>query len=159
EPISPPKTPAKGGISRRTLLVGLAGIVVVAGGDITWWILTSHSSSLYTYRGHSDTVDAVAWSPDGRRIASGSSDGTAQVWNAADWCHVYTYRGHSDGVVAVAWSPDGRRIASGSSDGTAQVWNAADGSNPYTYQGQSFDVDAVAWSPDGKRIASGSSDG
>jgi serine/threonine protein kinase len=80
---------------------------------------------LYTYRVHSNWVNAVAWSPDGRRIASGSKDGMVQVWDATDGGHVFTYRGHSghsDGVFTVAWSPDGTRIASGSQDHTVQVW-------------------------------------
>ena len=68
----------------------------------------------YTYRGHSSSVYAVAWSPDGKRIASGSDDKTVQVWDAANGGHVFTYRGHSNLVYAVAWSPDGKRIASGS---------------------------------------------
>ena len=67
---------------------------------------TSTSSSLrtalYTYRGHSASVNAVAWSPDGKRIASGGSDGTVQVWDAANGGHVFTYRGHTDRVNALA---------------------------------------------------------
>ncbi len=123
-------------------------------------------SHVYTYRGHSNYrggpsntwlgfVNAVAWSPDGTRIASGSDDGTVQVWNATDGGHVFTYHGHSSGVAAVAWSPDGTRIASGGGDHTVQVWDAADGGNVYTYRGHSAQVNAVAWSPDGQRIASG----
>src|SRR6266704_2048339 len=123
---------------------------------------TSTSSSLrtalYTYRGHSGRVMGVAWSPDGKRIASGSNDGTVQVWDAANGGHVYTYRGHLERVVTVAWSPDGKRIASGSDDGTVQVWDAANGGHVYTYHGHADHVNAVAWSPDGKRIASGSDD-
>jgi eukaryotic-like serine/threonine-protein kinase len=64
----------------------------------------------------------VAWSPDGRRIASGSGDNTVQVWDAVGGGYVFTYRGHSDAVFAVAWSPDGKYIASGSNDYTVQVW-------------------------------------
>ncbi len=79
---------------------------------------------IYTYHGHSDAVLAVAWSPDGRRIASGSNDKTVQVWNAADGGNVYTYHGHFEYVYAVTWSPDGQRIASGSNDKTVQVWQA-----------------------------------
>jgi serine/threonine protein kinase len=112
---------------------------------------------LYTYRGHSKVVSSVAWSPDGRRIAS-SDNKTVQVWGAMDGGNVYTYRGHSNTVHAVAWSPDGRRIASGSGDKTVQVWDAADGGHVFTYQRHSQEVLAVAWSPDGKRIASGSND-
>ncbi len=122
----------------------------------------SVGTPLYTYRGHSHSVDAVAWSPDGKRIASGSHDNTVQVWDATDGSHVFTYRGHSHPVFAVAWSPDGKRIASGSWDKTVQVWDVADGSNVYTYRGHSNaqygEVTAVVWSPDGKRAASGSGD-
>ncbi len=112
----------------------------------------------YTYRGHSSAVDAVVWSPDGTRIASGSWDKTVQVWNAANGSKIYTYRGHSYAVVAVAWSPDSMRIVSGSRDKTVQVWNAVDGSNVYTYRGHSYAVVAVAWSPDGMHIASAGED-
>ncbi len=77
--------------------------------------------SLYTYRRHSYYVRTVAWSPDGRRIASGSY-GMVQVWDAANGNNVFTYGGHSALVHAVAWSPDGKRIAS--ANGNVQVWVA-----------------------------------
>jgi len=70
-------------------------------------------------------VFAVAWSPDGKRIASGSGDGTVQVWDAADGSNVYTYKGHPDYVESVAWSPNDKHIASGSYDRTVQVWVAS----------------------------------
>ncbi len=152
--------------SRRTVLVSMIGLAAVGSG-IAWWLRnvplssrssTSHPHLPYTYRGHSLQVTAVAWSPDGTRLASGSKDGTVQIWDAADGRHAYTYPGHSGAVTAVAWSPDGTRIASGSVDGTVQVWDEADGSRPYTYPGHSGAVTAVAWSPDGKYIASGGYD-
>ena len=154
-PSPPAVTLPRRGLSRRTVIVGLglAGLTA-AGGGIALWVLLPHP--LYTYRGHSFIVSAVAWSPNGRRIASGSED--VQVWDAADGGHVFTYRGHSDYVHAVAWSPDGRRIASGSNDTTVQVWDAADGSHVFTYRGHSSILEAVKWSPDGRRIASGGDD-
>jgi serine/threonine protein kinase len=114
------------GISRRQVLAGLAALAA-AGGGLTWWVVAQKSPEgtlLYTYRGHSNTVTAVAWSPDGSRIASGSSDNTVQVWNATDSSNPYTYKGHSRAVDAVAWSPNGSRIASAGYDNTVQVWQA-----------------------------------
>jgi eukaryotic-like serine/threonine-protein kinase len=114
---------------------------------------------LFTYRGHSLTIIPVRWSPDGKRIASGSEDTTVQVWNASEGGNVFTYREHSGTVHGIAWSPlDGKRIASGSEDKTVHVWNTNDGSDVFVYRGHSDVVEAVAWSPDGKYIASCSDD-
>jgi hypothetical protein len=118
------------GISRRQVLVGLAALAA-AGGGLTWWVVSQNPTNppkgtlFYTYRGHSNPVKAVAWSPNGSRIASGSNDNTVQVWSAADGSTPYTYQGHIGSVDAVAWSPDGSRIASGSDDSTVQMWQGA----------------------------------
>ena len=66
---------------------------------------------LLTYKGHSDAVYSVAWSPDGKRLASASADRTVQVWEASSGTHLLTYKGHSDyvnecGVVA-GWEATG----------------------------------------------------
>jgi serine/threonine protein kinase len=175
--IDTPREPAQPRIARRKIVLLGAGLVVGASG-LTWLVL-SHPPSLgfgqtptpvssptsipigrllHTYTKHTSFVNAVAWSPDGRRIASGSSDETVQVWDATNGSNIYTYSGHSNLVEAVAWSPDSKRIASASWDNTVQVWNAADGKNVYTYKGHSNYVVSVVWSPDSKRIASGSFD-
>ena len=144
-------------LSRRTVIVGIAGLIGLAtvGGSL-WWIRSPHPP--YIYRGHADSVLAVAWSPDGSRIASASADETAQVWDATSGGHAFTYLGHSGMVSAVAWSPDGTRIASGSGDKTVRVWDASNGKTFFTYLGHSGMVSAVAWSPDGRRIASAGGD-
>jgi WD40 repeat protein len=64
-----------------------------------------------TLRGHSKVVLGVAFSPDGKRLATASGDNTAKVWNAISGQQVLTLRGHSGSVYRVAFSPDGKRLA------------------------------------------------
>jgi WD40 repeat protein len=66
----------------------------------------------------------VSFSPDGRRIVSGSDDDTLKVWDAETGQEMLTLEGHSDWVRSVSFSPDGRRIVSGSDDNTLKVWDA-----------------------------------
>jgi hypothetical protein len=104
-----------------------------------------------TLRGHSDGVEVVAYSPDGTRIATGSLDKTAKVWDAAGGQLLLTLHGHTDAVVDVAFSPDGRRLATASWDKTARVWDAVSGKEVLTLP-DADQVDGVTYSPDGKRL-------
>jgi WD40 repeat protein len=67
----------------------------------------------------------VSYSPDGKRIVSGSEDNTLKVWDAATGQETLTLTGHMGEVTSVAFSPDGTRIVSGSWDKTLKVWDAA----------------------------------
>src|SRR5947209_1123557 len=120
--------------------------------------LTPQVVTLLTYHGHSDSIHALAWSPDGKSIASASDDATVQVWNATTGRTIFTYRGHRLGVKTVAWSLDGKRIASGSEDKTVQVWDAATGGNIVAYYAHGDKVNSLTWSPGGTHIASASDD-
>ncbi len=113
---------------------------------------------LLTFTGHSGTVCACAWSPDGRHLLSGSEDCTLAVWDAASGARLLTLTGHSSSVWACAWSPDGRHLLSGSDDKTLAVWDAITGARLLTLTGHSGYVRACAWSPDGRHLLSGSSD-
>ncbi len=110
-----------------------------------------------TYIHHDDWVWSVAWSPDGKHIASASRDRTVQVWSASKCLPDWHYQ-HQDEVFAVAWSPDGQRVASASADRTVRVLDAATGERLLTYRGHRNTVLTLAWSPDGHAIASGSLD-
>ncbi|KAG8984113.1 hypothetical protein FRB90_005558, partial [Tulasnella sp. 427] len=106
-------------------------------------------------------ISSVAFSRDGKRIASGSSDGTVRLWDAETGQQSgEPLEGHTDPVASVAFSTDGKRIASGSWDGTVRLWDAETGQQSgEPLEGHTSGVTSVAFSPDGKRIASGSSDG
>ena len=74
--------------------------------------------------GHTDSVESVAFSPDGETVASGSSDNTIRLWDVATGAELRTLRGHTDSVESVAFSPpDGETLASGSGDRTVLLWN------------------------------------
>lgn len=80
-----------------------------------------------TLRGHTDKVRAVAFSPDGTLLATGSFDRTARLWNFADGTEVRTFGTFSAPVMSVAFSRDGKKVAAGVCDGTARVWDVSTG--------------------------------
>jgi WD40 repeat protein len=80
---------------------------------------------LQTLPGHRGDVYTVAFSHDGRWIASGSEDSTVKVWDGRSGELVRTFRGHTGLVTSVAFSPDDRRLISGSRDHTAKVWDVS----------------------------------
>ena len=105
------------------------------------------ANMLYACIGHTSRITSVAWSPDGKWLASVSFDKTVQVWNAANGQHIRTLKGHLERVNAVAWSPDSTRLASASDDGTVHIWDASTGKKLYTYNEHVGQVNAVAWTP------------
>jgi eukaryotic-like serine/threonine-protein kinase len=135
-----------------------AHLIVTAARDIRVWDADRHTL-LQTLTGHDDDVNALAASPDGRWIASGSSDRTVRLWNAATGQAAATLTGHDAGVRAIAFSPDGTRLVSGGGDRVLRLWDVATHEPMLVLQGHQGSVTAVAFTPDGTRIVSGSEDG
>jgi WD40 repeat protein len=67
-------------------------------------------------------LHALAWSPDGRRLAAAGEYGLVRLWDVAKGEPLALYRGHQEAVTAIAWSPDGTRLASAGNDATVQIW-------------------------------------
>ena len=78
---------------------------------------------MQTLKGHTDYIWEVAYSPDGKRIASGSWDESIKIWDAASGKCLKTLTGHSDVIDSVAYSPDGKHLASGSDDFSIRLWD------------------------------------
>ncbi|MEV6956374.1 serine/threonine-protein kinase [Streptomyces sp. NPDC051183] len=105
------------------------------------------------------SVESVAFAPDGRMLAGGTSNGTLPLWQtAAAASAVFPIPGHANTVSSVAFSPDGKTLASGSLDNTVQLVAFADPTRVTTLRGHTSSVWSVAFSPDGKSVASGSWD-
>ena len=93
-----------------------------------------------TFKGRSqfdEAITSVAFSPDGRRIVSGSGDHTVTVWDTTTGKKTLTLKGHSEAVFGVSLSPDGRQIVSGGFDKTVRVWDATTGQETLTLTGHS----------------------
>src|SRR5260370_17060027 len=115
----------------------------------------STHAPIFIYQGHSDHVFALAWSPNGSYLASGSRDKTIRVWKASTGEDCCCYYGHASCLLSLAWSPDGKYIASGDTDGIVHVWEAYTGRGVFTYHGHTRFARSLAWSPDGLYIPSG----
>jgi WD40 repeat protein len=109
-------------------------------------------------QGDSEQLFTVAFSPDGKEVASGVG-GSVWLWNTATHARIANFPPQSEGVLTVAFSPDGKLLASGSRDGTVLVRNPATHKNVKLFPTNSGGVISVAFSPDSKSLASGGQDG
>jgi WD40 repeat protein len=129
------------------------------GMDRTIRLLDLATGQLTTLTGHTSPVEAAAFSPDGRTLATGSTDATIRLWDLATGQVTATLTPHGGYVVSVAFSPDGRTLATASTDGgTVRLWDVATGQATTTLFGHTEFVWSVAFSPDGRTLASGSMD-
>ncbi|KIM29666.1 hypothetical protein M408DRAFT_105644 [Serendipita vermifera MAFF 305830] len=122
--------------------------------------MTKWPGSSNLWKGHTGSVNGLAYSPDGLTVVSCSNDKTVQIWDAATGAPIgEPLKGHTSYVESVIYSPDGRNIISGSWDNTIRIWDAATGApvgEPLT--GHTSRVVSLACSPDSRYIISGSND-
>ncbi|MFM6669103.1 MAG: WD40 repeat domain-containing protein [Dolichospermum sp.] len=101
----------------------------------------------FTIEGHSDSVDAIALTPDGKTVIAGSGDGTIKVWDLETGEIEFTLEGHSSWVTEIAITPDGKTVISGSWDNTIKIWDLETRKEKFTFKGHSGWVKAIAVTP------------
>ncbi|BAY50428.1 WD-40 repeat-containing protein (plasmid) [Scytonema sp. HK-05] len=103
-------------------------------------------------------VLSVAFSPDGKLLALGDTNGEIRLYQVSDWKQFLSCKGHTNWVVSLAFSPDGRTLASGSTDFTVKLWDVSTGQCLQSLQEHDDEVWSIAFSPDGDTLVSGSDD-
>jgi WD40 repeat protein len=131
--------------------------LATVGGSVQLWNVTRGARTA-TLTGHTAEIASIAWSPDGKLLATGSADQTVRLWNVTTQQATAVLQGHTAEVQTVAFTPDGQRLVSGSSDSTVRIWDALKGTATDTLTDHVGAVTAVAVAPDGATIASAGED-
>lgn len=158
--------PLRGRLARMVPLIQFVGAArdgsivaaVVAGrdGHVRAWVFDRGGRLLHVLP--EIGIKDVAFSPNGRLLATASADGSTTLWNPHTGKPVRGFRDTGDSVSAVAFSPDGALLATGGADGAARVWTVATGDRLFFFTGHTNPISTVAWSPDGRVLASASFD-
>ncbi len=126
-------------------------------GEVRQWNV-AEGKVARTFSGHRDVIYALALSPDGKTLATGSYDQKIKLWNVADGKERKTLSGHNGAVFGVAFRPDGKLLASASADRTVKLWDVSSGERRDTLSQPTKEQFAVTWSADGKRLAAAGAD-
>ena len=125
--------------------------------SLSAWAAPVHP--LRHYLTHERTVQALAFSPDGKTVLTASFDSTARLWDTATGKPAGPIMRHEASIVSAAFSPDGKKLLTGGADQTARVWDSATGKPIGTPLRMAQSILSVAFDPDGKKAATGCVDG
>src|SRR5262249_43008596 len=144
--LRPPRGPGALGALYAAALPSSDELLAVGGftlDDAVYLISLATGRMERVLRGHDNTVWALAFSPDGKQLASGSSDKTVRLWDVASGRCLRVLRGHDHRIMGLAFSPDGRLLATASYDRTVRVWSAATGESVAELKGHAAEVSCV----------------
>ena len=152
----------KRALDRYTAMCGTNNEILVSGSDdftMFMWTPQKGKTSMERMTGHQALIFHIAFSPDGRYLASASLDKKVKLWNGTTGKFITVFHGHVGSVYQVSWSADSNYFVSASKDSTIKLWSPknkkkAEGTLP----GHEDEVYALDWSPDGTQVASGSKD-
>jgi WD40 repeat protein len=139
----------------RKFLIVVAGAVFAVLAVIAVLLNVTGDKPVLVLAGHGGIVTSVAFSPNTSVIASGSTDGSVNLWDPADGRLLLSLTGHSGAVLSVAFAPDGLTLASGGEDQTIRVWHATTGRLLRELTDRAGIISSVAFSPDGHTLAAG----
>ncbi|MEP7288261.1 MAG: TIR domain-containing protein [Chloroflexota bacterium] len=142
----------------RRLLIGLGLLLVLIVIGFLVWLRFRPTPPIREFAEQSGTVYSVAFSPDGKMVATGSDDNSTHLWDSATGERLQALSGHLNGTHSVAFSPDGLTLLTGGGDKQARLWEVATGQEIQRFSGHEATIYCVAFAPDGKTVATGSSD-